>query len=412
LSKKAMSKNAANFVQVSGPQLRGGRILSIDTFRALTVLVMIMVNEWHAVPGLPQWMKHMGADDDAMSFVDVVFPAFLFIVGMSIPFALQQSTAQASHIFEVQKHMLQRAFGLVVIGLFMVNAEGGYHAASMSIPIAAWALFSYAAAFLIWGSLTNGPALGMLWRYGGVAGLLALALLYRGGVDGTSGMATQWWGILGLIGWAYLIGAIVFQITRARLPLLLLCIALCVGYFIAHRTPTIVAYPWLAILFSQDGHFSHAAIVLCGCVTAIIFFDERTQAKANARFMMAFGFALTLVIVATALRPEFKISKIYATPSWALYSAASCVLIFAALYRWIDLGGRDLLPGLLRPVAANPLLAYLIPFVVGAWMQLTGWFAPTAFRIGGVGIVYGVAYAILVALLVKLIAARGVRLRI
>lgn len=28
----------------------------------------------------------MSADEDAMTFVDVVFPAFLFIVGMSVPF--------------------------------------------------------------------------------------------------------------------------------------------------------------------------------------------------------------------------------------------------------------------------------------------------------------------------------------
>ena len=45
---------------------------------------MIMVNEWHSVIGLPKWMTHMAAHDDAMSFVDVVFPAFLFIVGMAI----------------------------------------------------------------------------------------------------------------------------------------------------------------------------------------------------------------------------------------------------------------------------------------------------------------------------------------
>jgi hypothetical protein len=87
-------------------------------------------------------------------------------------------------------------------------------------------------------------------------------------------------------------------------------------------------------------------------------------------------------------------------------------VIFAALYSWIDLSGRDMLSGLLRPVAANPLVAYLIPFIVGAMMELTEWYPPKSFHTGAVGVIYGAVYSLLVALLVKQIAARGVRLRI
>lgn len=403
--------SSTNAVMANGPQLRIGRILSIDTFRALTVLVMIMVNEWHGAD-IPKWMTHMAADADAMSFVDVVFPAFLFIVGMSIPFALQQRMALAENAFQVQKHVLQRALGLIVIGVFMVNAEDGSNAAFMAIPIATWALLSYVAAFLIWGSVKSGPALPLFWRVVGVVMLLVLALNYHGGVDGCSGMTAQWWGILGLIGWAYLISSFVFQVSRGRLPWLLLSIALCVVCFIAHRSPVMLTNAWLERVFSQDGHFSHAAIALCGCVTAMIFFDERTLESANSRFMKAISFAALLFVVATVLRPEFKISKIYATPSWALYSAASCVLIFAALYKWIDLDGRKLLPGLLAPVAANPLIAYLLPFIIGGVMQVTNWSPPHALHAGTAGIFYGVVFSLLVALVVKQIAARGVRLRI
>ena len=72
------------------------RILSIDAFRGLTILVMVFVNQLAGVSGVPQWARHMKADADAMSFVDVVFPAFLFIVGMSIPFA---RTVRCSTLF-------------------------------------------------------------------------------------------------------------------------------------------------------------------------------------------------------------------------------------------------------------------------------------------------------------------------
>ena len=54
----------------------------------MTILVMIFVNDLAGVRGAPAWMKHIHPSDaDGMTFVDVVFPAFLFIVGTSIPSA-------------------------------------------------------------------------------------------------------------------------------------------------------------------------------------------------------------------------------------------------------------------------------------------------------------------------------------
>ncbi|MBB4844489.1 putative acyltransferase [Paucibacter oligotrophus] len=458
-----------------GLQLRAGRIASIDIFRALTVLVMITVNEWHRVGDLPAWMRHMPADADAMSFVDGVFPAFLFIVGMSIPFALQQRLQAGDTPRQLLLHVLQRGLGLVLIGVFMVNAEEGFHAASMPLPIALWALLSYLAAFALWGSLRGGPALAGGWRLAGVALFALLAWLYRGGPDGSGGMRTQWWGILGLIGWAYLLGCAALLLCRARVAGLLLALGLCLAYFALQRQPLVQGSGWLRLLFSQDGHAVHGALVISGSITALLFFDQgraRSLGVCRAwvadsgnrpqrgqflpdlqphspamgqeagekwtaavdfppaipksdrllvqRLGLALLFAAALALLAALLRPAFKISKIYATPSWALYSAAACVLIFAALSLWLAWrqrvgAGAAAAPrrsGLLDAVAANPLLAYLTPFVVEALMQLLQWPWPAFTRSAPWGVVFGMAYAVAVAAFVKFIAARGVRLRI
>ena len=140
------------------PRMAAGRNAAVDLFRALTVLVMVVVNDWSGVPGLPAWAVHMPADADAMSFVDAVFPAFLFIVGLSIPFALQQRADAGHAAAALLGHAAQRAGALVVLGLFMVNAEQA-SGAGMLLPVAAWALAAYAGAFLLWGSLLGGPAL-------------------------------------------------------------------------------------------------------------------------------------------------------------------------------------------------------------------------------------------------------------
>src|SRR5579872_264349 len=126
------------------------RVLAIDSFRGLTILVMIFVNTLAGVRGMPAWMEHMPADVDGMTFVDVVFPAFLFIVGMSIPFAWAQREAKGDTPLQIWKHVAIRALGLIVLGVFMVNAEDGYNEAAMGMPITLWSLLFYACALLVW----------------------------------------------------------------------------------------------------------------------------------------------------------------------------------------------------------------------------------------------------------------------
>src|SRR6476620_12117240 len=97
------------------------RILSIDALRGITILLMVFVNELAGMRDIPVWMKHMPADADAMSFVDVVFPAFLFIVGMSIPFAINNRLARGKTFIQLSRYILFRTMGLMVLGFFMVN---------------------------------------------------------------------------------------------------------------------------------------------------------------------------------------------------------------------------------------------------------------------------------------------------
>ena len=45
------------------------RILSVDAFRGITILVMVFVNELAGIRDIPQWMKHVAADADAMKLL-------------------------------------------------------------------------------------------------------------------------------------------------------------------------------------------------------------------------------------------------------------------------------------------------------------------------------------------------------
>ena len=105
------------------------------------MLTMIYVNDLAgAAPGIvPWWMNHYDemrlrpAVEDGMTFVDMVFPGFLFLVGMSIPFALGNRLKKGEPWWSVLGHVVVRTLSLLTLGILMVNGENGpNHAAGLS----------------------------------------------------------------------------------------------------------------------------------------------------------------------------------------------------------------------------------------------------------------------------------------
>src|SRR6516162_9360338 len=72
--------------------ITGRRVASVDAMRGLTILLMVFVNDLGR--GAPAWMHHIQPSNaDGMTLADVVFPMFLFLVGVSIPLAFERARA-------------------------------------------------------------------------------------------------------------------------------------------------------------------------------------------------------------------------------------------------------------------------------------------------------------------------------
>jgi heparan-alpha-glucosaminide N-acetyltransferase len=373
------------------------RILSIDAFRGLTILVMVFVNQLAGVSGVPQWARHMKADADAMSFVDVVFPAFLFIVGMSIPFALDQRQARGDDGAALQRHVLGRSLGLILLGLFMVNAEEGFNPAAMPFNIGWWSLGLYLCTYLIWGVYGSAAPGGRnTWRALGALGLLVLSCTWRGGPDGKAWMTHQWWGILGLIGWSYLISASTYLACRGRVAVMLAAAAACVAFYaLCHAFPA-AAYPNWSDLTDTGGLVCETSLTLLGVVTSLVFFARPDERAPRRRFARAAALIVACVVAGALLRPAYTISKIYASPTWCLYSAAICIALFAALHTLVELRGHARWTRWLAPVAAQPLVAYLIPFVVVGIEDAFRVALPSALNQGAVGVAFCAVFVLFV----------------
>ena len=104
------------------------RITSIDALRGFVMFTMIFVNDLAGAPEkiVPDWMVHFSdrhSQGSGMTFVDLVFPAFLFIVGMSIPFALGSRLANGEPAWKMFGHIVTRTIALLALGILMVNGE-------------------------------------------------------------------------------------------------------------------------------------------------------------------------------------------------------------------------------------------------------------------------------------------------
>ena len=345
------------------------RIISIDAFRGITIFVMIFVNELASIANVPQWMKHMPADADAMTFVDLVFPSFLFIVGMSIPFAFNARLLKGDSAKIIWTHTLKRALALIIIGVYMVNAEYGYAKSKMFITPAFWGLLAYSMPIPIWNKYpkTFPKLIKNILQYGGMLVLAALYFLYVQDT-GVVGITPKWWGILGLIGWAYLITVIYYWLANGKLSAMIGFLFVCLIANVLNLTEGtfVQEIGWLSFI---AGHMTHATLVVAGVVISLLFFEGALSEKINWKVI---GFALLFFLTGYLLRPYYEVSKIRGTPSWILYSAGICTLLFYFFYWLMEIKKITKWSEFFMPAAANPLLIYILPGIIYYFNQAMG----------------------------------------
>src|SRR3990170_4445604 len=107
----------------TGSKTTPERITTIDILRALTMVLMIFVNDLWSLTNIPAWLGHVDQGVDGIGLADVVFPAFLFIVGLSIPYAIENRRKHGDSDWDLVKHVLWRTVALLVLGEFLVIGE-------------------------------------------------------------------------------------------------------------------------------------------------------------------------------------------------------------------------------------------------------------------------------------------------
>jgi predicted acyltransferase len=380
-----------------------GRVASVDALRGLTILLMIFVNDLG--PAAPSWMHHIRPPNaDGMTLADVVFPWFLFIVGVSIPLAFERASAIGVPTRKQLAHILLRTASLLIMGVIVLNNEE-----DRSTHAQAWGTLAFTCLLLAWCAIPREPGrrrnVWVALKALGVIGLFALLAIFRGErgpaefpilgrLENWAWLRSGWWGILGLIGWAYLTAALLTLVLGGRREWLMGAMALLMTLHLAMNHDGLFSRvdtkAWLGPVRPAvevlkvgidgvnryvglgDATGSLAAIVMAGCLLGSILRRDSDVATHRGRLSWAACFAVGLFAAGLVTDTFEGINKIGATPTWCFDSAALACLTWMVLYLLMDVAGYSGWSILIRPAGANPLVAYFLhPITVGT-VSLSG----------------------------------------
>lgn len=107
-------------------QAKGGRLVSLDAYRGFILLLLVSggfgLGALQDVPGwewLAAQVEH--AAWEGCTFWDLIQPAFTFMVGLAMPFALARRRAEGATESQTFRHVAWRAFLLVVLSNIYSN---------------------------------------------------------------------------------------------------------------------------------------------------------------------------------------------------------------------------------------------------------------------------------------------------
>ncbi len=337
------------------------RIYSIDIMRGFTLILMLFVNDLH-MPGVPAWLGHMNANFDGMGLADWVFPGFMFMVGMAVPFAIGNRIKRGESNLTISRHILVRSLSLLIIGVLMSNSRNVYGEFT-GISKSIWSFIMYSGVFLIWNDYKEtdrNKILILCLKIAGILMILPMVYIFRSGGLPENGFSFRSWGILGTIGWGYLAASFIYLAVRNNIMKTTVALIFFLGLNILSKLHLMdflnPVKPVFGVLLNGNAPF----IVLSGLFITLIL-KKLSNDDPNKAALTILSLGVLSIITGFILRNWFIISKIQSTPSWALICNGISMILFALLYWIIDIKKHSSWASFLKPAGENSLTVYLVP---------------------------------------------------
>jgi heparan-alpha-glucosaminide N-acetyltransferase len=322
-----------------------GRIDSVDVMRGFTILVMAFVNDmadFAPVKDVPQWMHHMAAGINGFTFVDLIVPVFMLIMGISIPLALGKRLARGESKLRVFGHVLLRCVSLIIMGLMDVNRGAGLgrpYGDMLDWPHGLWKFLAWTFIFIVWLDIPLKSTLAKNWnrvlKIAGLLGLVWLAVVFRNPNGGH--FTTSWWGTLGELGWAYLLASTTWLIFRNnRIGILGVFVLFhCMYLAIQDRLfRGVWLVGWLVSWIGASALGTATANTVAGLIIGTLLLEQsgyREKIRTVLSVALFTGIAAILLQKVGGLRSP--------NSTWSLSATTAGFAIWALLYWCIDIKG-------------------------------------------------------------------------
>ena len=317
-----------------------GRIVSLDVFRGVTIAAMILVNDpgsWsHIYPPL----EH--ADWNGWTPTDLIFPFFLFIVGVSLTLSFAARVRRDATRASLAWHVVRRSVLIFAIGLFLNGFPSFDFSTIRIMGVLQRIALCYLAAGLLY-LVTFGRTSAAEGDARGRANIAVIA-----------GIA-----VMLLVGyWALM--------TFVPVP----------GYGAGHlgKDDSLAAYIDRALMrghlwsesktWDPEGFLSTLpaiATALIGMLAGEWLRSERTGARKALGLVIA---GVALMFAGQLLHPYFPINKNLWTSTFVLFTGGFAILVFALCYWFVDLRGLRKWTTPFLAFGMNAIVAYALAALV------------------------------------------------
>jgi predicted acyltransferase len=295
----------------------------------------------------------------------------------------------------------------------MVNYETAY---DLGIPIGKyfWGILMALAIFLIWTDWKKSPV-SRKWQLPlqilGILVLLFLAMTYEGGASGEYWMRPQWWGILGLIGWAYLVNALIFLLSRGKWTVIVSFWLLFNVLSVWNQTDAAFELQGIFSYFSTIAQGTIPAFTTSGMIASLVLI-KWSGPSLKKRYAILVFLGLASIAFALVARPLWGISKLGATPSWLAICSGLGFLVFAIFHYLADQKGIIHWAKFIAPAGTATLTCYMLPYLIYPIRNLSTFRLPPFFNTGVVGLLGSLVFAYMVVLLTGWLVKKGIKLKL
>ena len=293
------------------------RVNALDALRGFAIITMILSGSipFSGPAALTGWMYHaqlpppdhlFNPNLPGITWVDLVFPFFLFAMGAAFPFALRKRIEQGIPYWKLSLQAIQRGFLLVVFALFLQHSKP--YALSGNPETFHWiiGLAGFAILFLIYYRYPKNinPKLTIAIKI--IAGIGALILFSQLTYSNGNGFSLNRSDIIILVlANVALFGSIIWLFTKDKLLIRLSILALLLAFRITHNiedswtgfiwnltpAPEIYKFYFLQYLF----------IVIPGTIAGDLFYNWMKSSDADSssdnKSKILYLFLLTIFII-------------------------------------------------------------------------------------------------------------------